>query len=627
VTVVGKLTHGALSRELAADHVRVARVQFGSAVRVPKLSLYADGLGVGAGSARLKAVIYDAAGNLVGLGSEVVIPKGLTPGWVDLPFALPGGIVVPAAVYDVGLIAGGDPFVARVFGDDLGAGTVLGSRSLTLSGGEVNDAVRLLNLSGDGRGYFTVTNLILNGGVETNANGWAGATGFSPIARDTTKAKYGSASLRNDLASSGTPGFGGSVYTLALTPNATYTFSAWVWCDMAMNIGLQFEGTTTLARPLGNTTSVPSQTWTRVTLSGALPPTVEAAYRVSITANNGAYAGHQFWVDGVQVESGPTANAYVETNGAVASEVQGTGDKTTGVYAALTNLLNGSFEADLSGWTAVSPSTAVLTRDRGASKFGLWSMRSDGVVPQALTIAGTPITDAIRAANLSGDGRGYAYVFNLVPNGGFETSTTGFGLDGQTNSLASSTAAAKFGTHSLLAMDNGAGLTQIASDPITVTAGLAYTLGFWVRQPAGATNSNFKVTLRFGSFGSFNTTLTLTSAFQFVSLTAVAPAGATSVQIKPQLVGATGASDGFFIDGVQFEVGATASAYVDTNGTAVGAIQGNPDSSHGIYTAATNLTANGGAETNATGWAGQYATITRTTAAAKFGSACLQVVT
>lgn len=192
----------------------------------------------------------------------------------------------------------------------------------------------------------------------------------------------------------------------------------------------------------------------------------------------------------------------------------------------------------------------------------------------SLTVSGNEITDAVRTAALSGDGLAspdssfgiLPSVTNLVPNGGFETNTTGWGTDGFANTLSLSVLS-KFGTKALLVMDNGATGVITSSDPINITAGQAYTLSLRVRAPAGASNLSFKVTLRFGAFGSFNTTITLTNAHQLVTLTATAPVGSTTVQIKPQLVGATGVADGLIVDGVQLETGSIAHPYVETNGS------------------------------------------------------------
>ena len=74
-------------------------------------------------------------------------------------------------------------------------------RPLTLSGNEITDASRAINVEGDGLsddgsfGIWEATeNLVTNGGFETNATGWT-VTGANTIARSTDQAKFGPASL------------------------------------------------------------------------------------------------------------------------------------------------------------------------------------------------------------------------------------------------------------------------------------------------------------------------------------------------------------------------------------------------------------------------------------------------
>lgn len=338
---VGKLKVGGLPWEMVADTVRTSRVQFGFDAKVPKLSAYVDGLGSGNGEGKIKAVLYDAAGNLIALGSEVIIPKGLSPGWVDLPFEMPGGITVPAAVYDVGLIAGGDTRVARVFGDDPGVGTVLGSRSLTQTGGEITDAVRAQGSQGDGRGYVQVTNLAMNGDFETDLSniGWNAAQ--ATPTQDKTVAMFGGASCKFTASGAGSPGiylkyvsggFGttgripiqaGMVYTASVyvNPSVDTTFAPVVewYRDVGDGIG------TTRSAISSSTGSQPQLAkagqWTRIAITVVAPLDAVGA-TPTFYAQGSPAAGTVWWYDGAQFEAGFVAHDFISTNGAIATQTQ-----------------------------------------------------------------------------------------------------------------------------------------------------------------------------------------------------------------------------------------------------------------------------------------------------------------
>jgi hypothetical protein len=115
--ILGKTRRGATAHELAADATRTSRFVLAEAARAPKLTALLDGLGSGSGDALVKGVVYDGAGGLVAASGEVVVADGAAAAWVDLRFALAGGVALAAGTYDLGVIAGGATLTARVFGD------------------------------------------------------------------------------------------------------------------------------------------------------------------------------------------------------------------------------------------------------------------------------------------------------------------------------------------------------------------------------------------------------------------------------------------------------------------------------------------------------------------------------
>lgn len=215
--------------------------------------------------------------------------------------------------------------------------------ALTVSGNEVTDAVRLAGLSGDGLAVPdssfgilpSVTNLAKNGGVETGLNSnttggwdnWLGASGTA-VTRDTTKSKFGSASIKCDCA--GHPGGGvnpinSAAQYIPVTVGTTYTASGWIWAPAGVVIGMTFLITNAARGGLAGQTVT-----TTITGNGAFQRA-----SVTITASDPASAlcyvtffdngnvSPIFWVDGVQCETGPVANAYVETNGGTATRSAG----------------------------------------------------------------------------------------------------------------------------------------------------------------------------------------------------------------------------------------------------------------------------------------------------------------
>lgn len=114
--IAGKTQVGAAWCVRTTDRKRVSRYPVPVPCRLVKLSAYMDGNGSAlSGDSLHRAVVYDTAGNLLGVGSEVVVSKGQPAGWVDLPLAnIPGGVVIPAAGdYDLGSLCGGVDQVSR----------------------------------------------------------------------------------------------------------------------------------------------------------------------------------------------------------------------------------------------------------------------------------------------------------------------------------------------------------------------------------------------------------------------------------------------------------------------------------------------------------------------------------
>lgn len=173
------------------------------------------------------------------------------------------------------------------------------------------------------RGNGASTNLLINGGFETNTTGWTLA-GTASIARDTTLSKFGTASLK--ITSTGAANYG--AFNAATTISGTtagrvYTASAWYY-GVGATVGrtYQFElyeigGASGSGVTVSNGTIVAG--WQRVTATRTFVQNDRTGIQVIPYILGAAGAGETFNVDGVQVELNSTATPYIETNGAAAS--------------------------------------------------------------------------------------------------------------------------------------------------------------------------------------------------------------------------------------------------------------------------------------------------------------------
>ena len=198
---------------------------------------------------------------------------------------------------------------------------------LTLSGNEITPYVRRFGREGDGLNpnellgkyslgvWEATTNLVTNGGFETNTTGWATIGTGTAIARSTAVAKFGAASLLVTLGNSDT--FDGAVFSgLTLTDATVYTFSAWVRTvtgSLAMRIIAVDKTSTTL----GTGTLTATTEWQRMSVT--FTANANTPFQLRVIQQTGAASAAQYYVDGVQAEAQPLATPYVHTDGGTAS--------------------------------------------------------------------------------------------------------------------------------------------------------------------------------------------------------------------------------------------------------------------------------------------------------------------
>jgi hypothetical protein len=200
---------------------------------------------------------------------------------------------------------------------------------LTLSGNEITDQKRSTATSGDGRAapdsstgiWEATTNLVANGGFETNTTGWGGVNSTT-IARSTARAKFGAASLKATEGGANLIETQTSSTVSGATAGRKFTVSCWVYAEGAV-VGKAFR---IYAIESGGATGE-SNTLTSITLAAGWQRvshthTVVQNDRTAIKNNpyvDASDPGAYIYLDGCQTEERGAATPYVETNGGTAT--------------------------------------------------------------------------------------------------------------------------------------------------------------------------------------------------------------------------------------------------------------------------------------------------------------------
>lgn len=167
------------------------------------------------------------------------------------------------------------------------------------------------------------TNIVTNGGIETNTTGWA-ASGTNTIARSTEQAHSGAASLKITYSNSVTPM---AVFEPPLViTDALHTFSYWVYVPTAWDGGqIKIRHLTTIGGFTGSTATDEQYAnmalvdqWQRISCV-VDPDAGDLSGRLDVCTASAPTAGRFIYVDDAQVELGSVATPYIATDGASAS--------------------------------------------------------------------------------------------------------------------------------------------------------------------------------------------------------------------------------------------------------------------------------------------------------------------
>lgn len=159
------------------------------------------------------------------------------------------------------------------------------------------------------------TNLVTNGGLETNATGWSARNGTETISRITSWAAEG-AGAGNILLTAASAGegayhaFAGAAatqYTAAVTvvPDAGVTARIYLFDNVGSFVG-------------GESVAGDGVTPTRLKVTATMGVGA-STFRVYVRCETASQTGKNIKFDAVQVEAGAVATPYIATDGATAS--------------------------------------------------------------------------------------------------------------------------------------------------------------------------------------------------------------------------------------------------------------------------------------------------------------------
>ncbi|MGE3858288.1 MAG: hypothetical protein AB7G21_15145, partial [Dehalococcoidia bacterium] len=266
--------------------------------------------------------------------------------------------------------------------------------ALTLSGNEITDLVRLAATSGDGRTvpdgsvgiWPAATNIVTNGGFETNDTGWSGAGGAPPTQTRTAATDlFGSYVLRVDCNGSANQGVmwnnPPSGATGTVVPGTTYTAALDVIRrsgsgTIQLRIAWFTAGGALISTSDGSEFAIPA-TRTRVTLTATAPALAERA-AVIFNRASGATGTVTFDLDGVQLEASPVATPYVETNGGTATRA-----------AARVRLPVHDLFSEEQGWVAVRLRAGFASASGTGDNVHLFELGNTPSVNDLLLLDGT----------------------------------------------------------------------------------------------------------------------------------------------------------------------------------------------------------------------------------------------
>jgi len=158
------------------------------------------------------------------------------------------------------------------------------------------------------------TNLVTNGGFETNTTGWLALGGTGAIARITTDPKFGSACCEVTCGATNDGIQGSGAFTVSAATQ--YTASAYIKSPAGETITFQWNEYTGGGFTAANSANLAGNgQWQRIPVTATTGAGVDGVILFAYSASGAV----TFQIDGIQFETGPIATPYIETNGGSAS--------------------------------------------------------------------------------------------------------------------------------------------------------------------------------------------------------------------------------------------------------------------------------------------------------------------
>ena len=189
-----------------------------------------------------------------------------------------------------------------------------------LGGGVITRAVRLRAIDGDGSEstastvgiWQPTTNLVANGGVESDADGYGAVFGTETLERVTGDAKFGEAALR--VRTPGSNADEGVYHAFEGRHETEYSASVWVRGSPGARVKLALfdDAGGSFAR---SELATLSGEWQRLTVTGVSAPEATVFRALLRTAEDVHPQATFFDIDGLQVERLAFPTPYVETSG------------------------------------------------------------------------------------------------------------------------------------------------------------------------------------------------------------------------------------------------------------------------------------------------------------------------
>lgn len=169
---------------------------------------------------------------------------------------------------------------------------------------------------------WPTTNLISNGGFETDSAGWSADV---VEARSTAKAKFGSASLKSGTTGTVNDSLAVRDLMTGFAVGDVLTYSIWVNPDVSISLNLQVNQYNNVPAMVdfseGLHTVCPAGVWTQLTHTRVVAAGVTWIQFYVTSAS--VQPVTDVYLDGAQIEKNSQATPYVETNGATASRPAG----------------------------------------------------------------------------------------------------------------------------------------------------------------------------------------------------------------------------------------------------------------------------------------------------------------